>query len=565
MSKNTKSLLAALLLLTVGITNTMAQSLKIEPLANDNYLIRVARNATERYIILPIEETAPESQVNVIVDNTQHSFLKIRLALTHVDYYVPFCLDKYRGRNLVLFTHVNIDRSNRGGVGSEICLQDIKLADTFDVTNREKYRPEYHHTPVYGWMNDPNGMFYKDGVWHLYYQYNPYGSMWGNMHWGHSVSKDLIHWQHKPLALTPDAHGAIFSGSCVVDHANTAGFGKGAIIALYTSANDVQSQSLAYSLDDGETFNIYEGNPILTADIPDFRDPNMFWHEATKRWILIMSAGQEMRIYSSPNLKEWTEESRFGREFGCHSGVWECPDLLQLNISDRKSKVRSKWVLICNINPGSPSGGSGTQYFVGNFDGHKFTLDNPKRYTSGKSLWQDYGKDHYATVSFSNAPDSRHTMIGWMSNWQYANQVPTKQYRSANTICREPFLYYGADKQIYLGSRPSPEYDGKGYDQTIKVKGSCTVTLSNNEGEEFKIIYDEKSMTLTTDRSGSGEKAFSQDFDQISIAPVRNRLSTMRIFIDNSSVEVFGNDGEVAITNLVFPKSKYNNLNVSKQ
>ena len=564
MFKITKGLSVTLLLLIAGITSSMSQNLKIETLANDNYLIRVARNATEKYIIFPIEEAAPESQLKVIVDNTQHQLLNIRLALTHVDYYVPFCLDQYRGHDLSLFTHINIDRRNRGGVGSEICLHDIRLADTFDTTNCEKYRPEYHHTPIYGWMNDPNGMFYKDGLWHLYYQYNPYGSMWGNMHWGHSVSKDLINWQHKPIVLVPDANGTVFSGSCVVDYNNTAGFGPGAIIALYTSANEVQSQSLAYSLDNGETFHVYEGNPILTAEIPDFRDPNMFWHEATQRWILTMSAGQEMRIYSSPNLKEWTEESRFGREYGCHSGVWECPDLLQLNIEGGKTQGKKKWVLICNINPGSPSGGSGTQYFIGNFDGHKFTPDNPKRYTSGQSLWQDYGKDHYATVSFSNAPDSRHTMIGWMSNWQYANQVPTRQYRSANTICREPFLYYGADKQIYLGSRPSPEYEGKGLDQVIKVKGSCTVTLSNDEGEDFKIIYDEKSMTLTTDRSNSGEKSFSQDFDQLSIAPLHNRLSTLRIFVDNSSVEVFGNDGEVAITNIVFPKSRYKNFNVTK-
>ena len=320
MFKITKGLSVTLLLLIAGITSSMSQNLKIETLANDNYLIRVARNATEKYIIFPIEEAAPESQLKVIVDNTQHQLLNIRLALTHVDYYVPFCLDQYRGHDLTLFTHINIDRRNRGGVGSEICLHDIRLADTFDTTNCEKYRPEYHHTPIYGWMNDPNGMFYKDGLWHLYYQYNPYGSMWGNMHWGHSVSKDLINWQHKPFVLVPDANGTVFSGSCVVDYNNTAGFGPGAIIALYTSANEVQSQSLAYSLDNGETFHVYEGNPILTAEIPDFRDPNMFWHEATQRWILTMSAGQEMRIYSSPNLKEWTEESRFGRQYGCHSG-----------------------------------------------------------------------------------------------------------------------------------------------------------------------------------------------------------------------------------------------------
>ena len=226
------------------------------------------------------------------------------------------------------------------------------------------------------------------------------------------------------------------------------------------------------------------------------------------------------------------------------------------------SKAQEKWVLVCNINPGGPAGGSATQYFIGDFDGHKFTVDNESRYTNGGSLWQDYGKDHYAAVSFSNAPDGRQPMIAWMSNWQYANNVPTMQYRSANSIVREPFLYIGADKQTYLGSRPSPEYTGKGLDKTVKVKGSCSVTLSNDEGEEFSVIYAQKAMTLTVDRSKSGETQFSQDFAVPAVAPVRNKLTSLRLFIDNRSVEVFGNDGEVAMTSLVFPKSKYNKISI---
>ena len=543
----------------------------IEPLANNKCIIRVAPETKEKYLLLPIEEQAAESHFRVIVNNTQQRTLNVRLAQKKVDYYVPMELDEFRGKNLVLFTHVNGEKPD-----NSIILKEVKLSDTFDTTNRETYRPDYHFTPSYGWMNDPNGMFYLNGKWHLFYQYGPYGSMWNNMTWGHAVTEDLIHWTHLKPAILPDAHGQIFSGSCIVDKDNTAGFGKGAVIAMYTSAGEVQSQSIAYSTDGGMTFKVYEGNPVLTADIADFRDPNMFWYEPTQKWVLVMSAGQEDRIYSSPDMKHWTEESRFGTGLGSHGGVWECPDLMQLPIVNRKSSNRKssngkssnckssncqmKWVMYCNINPGGPAGGSATQYFIGDFDGHKFTVDDEARYADGRALWQDYGKDHYATVSFSNAPGGRHTMIAWMSNWQYANNVPTMQYRSANSICREPYLYYGADKKLYLGSKPSPEYDGKGLDKTVKISGSCTVTLSNKEGEEFRIIYDQKKMTLTCDRSKSGKTDFSQDFAVNSVAPVHNKLKSLRIFIDNSSVEVFGNNGEVVMTNIVFPQSKYDKV-----
>lgn len=563
------NLVASVLLAFATSMPSMAQSLKIEPLANDHHLIRIASDVKEKYLLLPIEDAAPESQVKVIVDNAQQRHLNIRLALSKIDYYVPISLDEFRGKNMLLVTHLSVDHSNRGGVGSAIGMQNIRLSDTYDTTNKEKYRPEFHHTPSYGWMNDPNGMFYKDGVWHLYYQYNPYGNVWGNMTWAHSTSKDLINWEPQPIALPGDMIGTMFSGSCIVDHNNTTGFGKDAVVAMYTASVqtafdcDLQTQCLAYSTDGGYTFKKYEGNPVLTAPQKDFRDPNMFWNEDINAWNLIMAVGQEMRIYSSPNMKDWKEESQFGKTLGCHDGVWECPDLMKVKIRGAaKGKDAEKWVLFCNINPGGPAGGSATQYFVGDFDGHKFTVDNEARYADKKALWQDYGKDHYAAVSFSNAPDNRHTMIAWMSNWQYANVVPTTQYRSGNSICREPFLYYGKDNQLYLGSQPSPEYDGKGLDQTVKIKGSCTVTLSNAEGEEFSIIYDQKAMTLTVDRSKSGETKFSQDFDVNATAPVINKLTSMRIFIDNSSVEVFGNNGEVCLTSLVFPKSKYNKVTV---
>ena len=537
-----------------------AQSLDIEHLAGGNTIVRVSEPQNTRYLLLPIEEKAPEAPVKIICGNDLSRTISVRLALDKVDYMVPLDLSEWAGQDIKFLIHLPVDRATGRDAQNEICWSKMKLSEVIDTENREIFRPAYHHTPEYGWMNDPNGMFYKDGEWHLYYQWGPYGSMWNNLTWGHSVSRDLIHWEYRPEAIKPDALGYIFSGSCVVDHNNTAGFGKDAVIALYTSAAEVQSQSLAYSLDGGDTFIKYPGNPILTADIADFRDPNMFWNEEIGKWNLILACGQEMRIYTSDNLIDWKEESRFGQSYGSHDGVWECPDLFKLPVEGTSEE---KWVLFCNINPGGPSGGSATQYFIGDFDGSKFTLDNPEMYLDGKALWQDYGKDHYAAVSFSNAPDGRHTMIAWMSNWEYANNVPTMQFRSANTIAREPFLY-NVDGKVYLGSRPSPEYAGTGLDKTVKAKGSCTVTLSNENGEEFVITYDQKAMTLSCDRSRSGMVDFSQHFNTVATAPVCRRITSFRIFVDNCSVEVFANDGEVCMTSLVFPSQPLNTVTVNK-
>ncbi len=550
----------------IGAMTVNAQEMKLERLAGDYVNIRISAAEKSKYLLIPVEEKAWESQIQIVADNILVRTINVRIATNKVDYWVPVLLDEFRGKELVLQTHMGYDHNAHGGAGIKPRVNDIRLSDTFDKSNREKFRPEFHHTPDYAWMNDPNGMFYMDGTWHLFYQYNPYGSMWGNMNWGHATSTDLIHWQQHGVAIAPDAHGTVFSGSCVVDKNNTAGFGENAVIALYTSAqqtphgHDLQMQSLAYSTDGGKTFQNYKGNPILTDEIADFRDPNMFWNEDINAWNLILSHGQDMMILSSPDLKNWKEESRFGKGLGSHDGVWECPDLVKLPVEGTKNE--SAWVLICNINPGGINGGSATQYFVGNFDGHTFTVDNVNRYTNGNSLWQDYGKDHYATVSFSNAPDGRHTMIAWMSNWEYANDVPTMQYRSANSIAREPFLYK-VGKELFLGSRPSPEYDGKGLDKTVKIKGSCKVVLSNDEGDEYVLTYDQKAMTLTGDRSKSGETQFNENFAKKPVvAPVRKKLNSLRIFIDKSSVEIFGNNGEVVITDLVFPKSKFNHVTI---
>lgn len=539
--------------------------------ACEQSIVRPASN-DGRYLWLPIQENAPEGRVCVLVGNTEMMRQNVRMARERVDYYVALDMKPWLGSK-----------------GMNVVIQDVPEGSIcFSKMNQnndenymfieDEFRPEYHHAPKRGWMNDPNGMFYKDGVWHLYYQYNPYGSMWGNMHWAHSTSTDLVNWTAQPVALTPDSWGAMFSGSCIVDHNNTTGFGKDAVVAMYTAARptphggDIQAQCLAYSTDGGMTFTKYEGNPVLTAPIKDFRDPNMFWNDEINAWNLILACGQEMRIYSSPDMKTWKEESRFGEGLGGHGGVWECPDLMRVRVKNDRLKINEmKWVLICNINPGGINGGSATQYFIGDFDGHKFTVDDEARYTNGNSLWQDYGKDHYATVSFSNAPGGRQPMIAWMSNWEYANDVPTKQFRSANSIVRDPFLYKGADNKLYLGSAPAQEYNGKGLDKNVKIKGSCKVVLSNDEGEKYVLTYDQKAMTLTADRSKSGQTGFQENFlkaggkDQAPVvAPVHNKLTSLRIFIDRSSVEVFGNNGEVCITNLVFPKSKFNKVTVVK-
>lgn len=538
-----------------------AQTLDIEYLSNENTLVRIPASQQARYLLLPIEEKAPEASIKIISGNTLSRTINVRLALDKVDYMVPLDLQEWEGEDLKLMIHLFIDRTNGRDAQTEICWSKLRLSDSFDKTNKEVFRPDYHHTPEYGWMNDPNGMFYLNGEWHLYYQWGPYGSMWNNLTWGHSVSRDLIHWEHRSEAIKPDALGYIFSGSCVVDHNNTSGFGEGAVVAMYTSAAEVQSQSIAYSLDGGNTFTKYEGNPVLTADIVDFRDPKVFWNEEIGKWNLILACGQEMRIYTSDNLIDWKEESSFGISYGCHNGVWECPDLFKLPVEGMDEE---KWVLICNINPGGPSGGSATQYFIGDFDGYTFKVDDVNRYLDGKALWQDYGMDHYAAVSFSNAPDGRHTMIAWMSNWEYANIVPTTQFRSANSIAREPFLYR-ADGNVYLGSRPSPEYDGAGLDKTVKINGSCIVSISNENDEEFVITYDQKAMTLSCDRSSCGKTDFSPHFKTVAVAPVHRKLSSLRIFIDKSSVEVFGNNGEVCLTSLVFPSAPLTTPTTSKK
>lgn len=534
---------------------TLSADAQVKPMVLSENHAMVRLETGNKYVLLPVEEKAENANVRVInSDNQTTRRPNVRLAVDNVDYYVPFEIKD--GQTLdIIFPG---DRRKTGPIKDFACWKEMKFSNDFDTTNREKFRPSYHHTPLYGWMNDPNGMFYKDGEWHLYYQYNPYGSLWENMTWGHSVSKDLIHWEALPLAIEADAIGTIFSGSCVVDKNNTAGFGKDAIIAFYTSAAESQTQSMAYSTDGGRTFTKYDKNPVVTFNAPDFRDPKVFWYEGTNRWIMMLAVGQEMQIWSSANLKDWNKESSFGSEYGCHGGVWECPDML---------KIGDKWVLICNINPGGPFGGSATQYFVGDFDGKKFTCESMPKVTK----WLDYGKDHYATVSFSNAPDGRITVLAWMSNWQYANQVPTKQFRSANSIARDLGLFKDGE-ETYVSVTPSKEMLAVRGAKTKKpsatceiivdVKGTMELTLSNAKGEQVVMNYDAQKQTFAMDRTKSGDSSFSEAFAATTVAPTHGNMKQLRIFIDNCSIEAFASDGKMAMTNLVFPNEPYNNIKV---
>ena len=585
-------LLAASLPATASNKPHADAGVKVEHLGTNNTLVRVT--GIGDYLLLPVQESNDDAAVNVLVDGRLDRTINVRLAKTKVDYTVPFDLTPYKGHNVTLNIITSQNHATVREAKEDACWNNISVTDSFDTENREKFRPAFHHTPLYGWMNDPNGMVYKDGVWHLFYQWNPYGSKWQNMTWGHSTSTDLVNWQHHPAAIEPNGLGTVFSGSCAIDHANTAGFGNDAIIALYTSAAASQIQSLAHSNNNGSTFEIYPGNPVITLE-SEARDPNMFWNSATGEWNLLLAHAldHEMLVFTSPDLKQWTLQSAFGKGLGCQDGVWECPDLFELPVegSDRK-----KWVLVCNINPGGPFGGSASQYFVGDFDGKTFTPDTDSN-GNVPTKWMDFGKDHYATVSWSDAPDNRRTVIGWMSNWQYAAEVPTLQFRSANTLPREMGLFKASDGQIYTSSTPSPELESLRLKASVQVKsanigkkirtfnlpaansGICEIlldidpkksapvnlTLANAAGNKVEMTYNPVNSTFSFDRRESGKVDFSQDFPAVTTAPTFTDGGTLRlrIFIDRSSIEVFEQNGRFAMTNLVFPDSPYTTLSVS--
>ena len=580
--KQVQTFLTILVMMIFSFSDASADtsSLLIKDLGEGHCLVYI--NTNQRYLLLPVEEVMPDVRVSMIVNNKEVNVADVRLAVNRVDYFVPLDLSDYAGKNILLKFKLGSNDPIRGKL-SAVCCKEMKLSDTFDTGNREKFRPTYHFSPLYGWMNDPNGMVYKDGEYHLFYQHNPYGSKWGNMHWGHAISKDLINWEHRPDAITPDALGTIFSGSAVVDTDNTAGFGAGAIVAIYTQNSDRQVQSIAYSTDNGRSFTKYENNPVLTSDARDFRDPKVFWHKETQRWIMLLAVGQEMQIFSSSNLKDWAFESSFGEGQGAHGGVWECPDLFELPVDGTNEK---KWVLLCNLNPGGPFGGSATQYFVGTFNGKEFVNESPSQ-----TKWMDWGKDHYATVTWSDAPDNRRIAIAWMSNWQYANDVPTSQYRSPNSVPRDLSLFT-VDGETYLQSAPSPELlalRDASKKRSFKVNGTRTIKemipgndgayeieltienqhadvigfrLYNDKGEEVDMQYDMKEKKFSMDRRKSGDVGFNENFPMLTWTAIESGKDELklRLFVDKSSVEAFGDGGRFVMTNQVFPSEPYTHI-----
>ena len=461
------------------------------------------------------------------------------------------------------------------------CLTTAAWAQAAPPRATPQYRPAYHFTPAAHWMNDPNGMVYYQGTYHLFFQYYPGAMVWGPMHWGHATSTDLATWKEQPIALYPDSLGYIFSGSAVVDANNTAGFGKGALVAIFThhdpkgekaGSNTYQNQSLAYSLDAGKTWQKYAGNPVLkNPGIQDFRDPKVSWNEGARKWLMTLAVKDRIAFYSSPNLKDWTKESEFGAQLGAHGGVWECPDLFPLPLNDK-----TYWALIVNLNPGGPNGGSATQYFVGQFDGHAFTPLNDK------TKWLDYGPDEYAGVTWGNT-GNRRLFLGWMSNWDYGNQVPTSPWRSAMTIPRELGLRQeGAE--IYLTSQPAAELNRLSapattlqnvvvkapVDLTARLKSttpehkltlktaqlsSFELVLGNAAGEELVLGYDQAANHYFIDRSKAGQVGFNAKFAGRATAP---RLSAaagtdLTLYFDAASVELFADHGLTTMTEIFFP------------
>jgi fructan beta-fructosidase len=572
----------------------------IRILTNENGNTSLQFKTSQRYLLLPVEDTGDELKTELFVGNQFVGSYIIRLAKNKIDYWVPLDLSEWQGKNV----RIDIPGLNE----SAVCLKEIKLSNKFDFDSNEKYRPAYHFTPPYGWMNDPNGMVYYAGEYHLFYQYNPYGTRWQNMSWGHAISTDLVHWEHLPVALSPDSLGAIFSGSCVVDENNTARFQTGnekTLLAFFThSERKGQFQSLAYSNDKGRTWTKYENNPILQhTTAKDFRDPKVFWHEPSGKWMMVLAVGQVIEIYSSPNAKEWTYESNFGEGYGAHEGVWECPDLFELKMENGKLKMGKKWVLIVNINPGGPMGGSATQYFIGDFDGKTFKCEapSPVERTGGEALWLDFGKDHYAMVSWANTPlpcgegsgeGLRRLAIAWMSNWEYANDVPTHYFRSAMTVPRELNLIKKGNEYI-VSNYPVKEIENLRKEtntiENIFVENDYSIDklLDNNQGAYelvmdienqsaeiigFKLFNDlgefvdlfislPEKKCYVMDRKSSGKIDFSDHFATVTSAPIEAKKAyRLRLLIDKASIECFEGDGEISMTNLVFPSEPYNRI-----
>ncbi|WP_116125510.1 glycoside hydrolase family 32 protein [Lewinella sp. IMCC34183] len=480
-----------------------------------------------------------------------------------------------------------------------------QAGDTTATGYAEAHRPQFHFSPPAHWMNDPNGMVYHDGEYHLFYQYYPDSTVWGPMHWGHAVSEDLMHWENLPIALYPDSLGYIFSGSAVVDRTNSSGLGtdgRPPLVAIFTyhdpegeraGRNDYQSQAIAYSNDNGRSWTKYAGNPVIpnTESIRDFRDPKVMWDGEREQWLMVFAAQDRIMFWRSDNLIDWRYLSDFGRDLGGHGGVWECPDLFPLTVA---GEAEEKWVLLVSINPGGPNGGSATQYFVGDFDGTTFTPDPTflPDVRDGEGVWIDYGRDNYAGVTFSDIPqaDGRRIFIGWMSNWLYAQEVPTEAWRSAMTVPRTLELHHPPagyrlfstpvreletlrGPAVEISSAPSPVTAGA--DGTYEIDISFLTSpdssepfgllLENEAGESYRIGFDPATKAFVSDRRQAGDHAFSETFtDRVARAP---RLATsdtvgMHLLLDVASAELFADGGATVMTEIFFPSTPFDRISV---
>ena len=456
---------------------------------------------------------------------------------------------------------------------------------------QEPFRPQFHFSPEENWMNDPNGLVYNDGIYHLFYQYYPEDIVWGPMHWGHATSTDLIHWKHQDIALYPDELGYIFSGSAVVDHGNTSGLGsegKDPLVAIFTYHDPEkkksgtpghETQGIAFSNDNGVTWTKYDKNPVLVdTEKIDFRDPKVFWHDESEHWIMTLAVGDHAEFYRSPDLKNWEFLSEFGKDVGAHGGVWECPDLFKMKV---EGEDEAQWVLLISINPGGPNGGSGTQYFIGDFDGKEF---NTKQKVT---KWLDHGADNYAGVTFSNVPDGRHLFIGWMTNWNYAQKVPTEKWRSAMTLPRELSLVKDKN-EFFVSSRVISDFDklstmvldekkislvealtfSANFEQAEitwkqKLDKRVDLVLKNGSGDSLMVSIDPVHKEVLLDRSKSGKIDFSESFaESIHVLPIvsTNRETDVRIILDRSSIELFIDEGRYVMTEQFFTNAPFSEL-----
>jgi fructan beta-fructosidase len=438
----------------------------------------------------------------------------------------------------------------------------LLFAAAASASGDEPFRPRYHFSPARNWTNDPNGLVYFEGEYHLFFQYNPFGDEWGHMSWGHAVSRDLVHWQELPVALREENGVMIFTGSVVIDERNTSGLcanGKPCMVAIYTGhtpahpgKSALQTQNIAFSNDRGRTWTKYASNPVLNLNLANFRDPDVFWSTQAKQWIMVVAVPNDHRVffYQSPDLKHWGHVGDFGPA-GATGGQWECPSVFELPVDGNSRNTR--WVLKVGLNPGALQGGSGEQYFVGRFDGAKFINDNPPSTT----LWTDYGKDCYCALVFNHVPASRpQLMLGWMDNWQYASKLPTSPWRGQMTIPRNIALKTFPEG-VRLMQQPIPKTGGFEIRAVLGIGEAREAgwTLLFGNGASVLVGYNAVKREVFVDRTHSGQVAFSSDFPVRTSAPLLHTGKTIdfQIFVDSNSVEVFAAGGQITMSNLIFP------------